>query len=260
MPKFAANLTMMFNEVSFLERFDAAAAAGFKAVEFLFPYDFEAQAIRDKLEANNLQLVLHNLPAGDWAAGDRGNAVDPSRVDEFRQGVDRAIAYATALGCTRINCLAGKAGPGQQESAQRTLVENLRYAAGKLKEVGITLLLEPINTRDIPGFFVSRSRQALEIIDAVGADNLKLQFDLYHAQVMEGDLTHTIETQFDRIAHLQLADNPGRHEPGTGEINYPFLFRRLDELKYDGWIGCEYKPLTTTTDGLGWFKPWRSDS
>ena len=260
MPKFAANLTMMFNEVSFLERFDAAAAAGFEAVEFLFPYDFEPQAIRDKLDANNLQLILHNLPAGDWGAGDRGNACDPARVGEFQQGVDRAIKYATALGCTRINCLAGKVSPDHQERARRTLVENLRYAAGRLKEAGITLLLEPINTRDIPGFFVSRSRQALEIIDDVGADNLKLQFDLYHAQVMEGDLTHTIETQFGRIAHLQLADNPGRHEPGTGEINYPFLFRRLDELKYEGWIGCEYKPLTTTTEGLGWFAPWRPGS
>lgn len=257
MPKFAANLTMMFNELPFLERFDAAAAAGFGAVEFLFPYDYPAHALRDRLDRNGLQLVLHNLPAGDWGAGERGIACDPARVGEFRQGVDRTIEYAQALGCPRVNCLAGIVAEGQHDIAQRTLIENLRHTAQQLHAVGITLLLEPVNTRDIPGFFVNRSRQALAIIDAVGADNLQLQFDLYHAQVMEGDLTHTIETQFSRIGHLQLADNPGRHEPGTGEINYPYLFRRLDELGYQGWIGCEYKPQTTTTAGLDWFAPWR---
>ena len=258
MPKFAANLTMMFNELPFLERFDAAAAAGFGAVEFLFPYDYPAQALRERLDGNGLQLVLHNLPAGDWGAGERGIACDPARVSEFRQGVDRAIEYAQALGCPRVNCLAGIVAEEWHGIARRTLIENLRHAAQQLHTAGITLLLEPVNTRDIPGFFVNRSRQALEIIDAVGADNLLLQFDLYHAQVMEGDLTHTLETQFSRIGHLQLADNPGRHEPGTGEINYPYLFRRLDELGYQGWIGCEYKPQTTTTAGLDWFAPWRS--
>lgn len=257
MPKFAANLTMMFNELPFLERFDAAAAAGFGAVEFLFPYDYPAQALRDRLDRNALQLVLHNLPAGDWGAGERGIACDPARVDEFRQGVDRAIEYAQALGCPRVNCLAGIVAERQHDIAQRTLIENLRHAAQQLRAANITLLLEPVNTRDIPGFFVSRSQQALAIIDAVGADNLQLQFDLYHAQVMEGDLTHTIETQFGRIGHLQLADNPGRHEPGTGEINYSYLFRRLDELGYQGWIGCEYKPRTSTAAGLDWFAPWR---
>ena len=260
MPKFAANLTMMFNELPFLERFDAAAAAGFGAVEFLFPYDYPAQALRDRLDGNGLKLVLHNLPAGDWGAGERGIACDPARVDEFRHGVGRAIEYAQALGCLRVNCLAGIVAERQHDIAQRTLIENLRYAAQRLRAAGITLLLEPVNTRDIPGFFVNRSQQALAIIDAVGADNLQLQFDLYHAQVMEGDLTHTIETQFSRIGHLQLADNPGRHEPGTGEINYPYLFRRLDELGYQGWIGCEYKPRTSTAAGLDWFAPWRSAS
>ena len=258
MPKFAANLTMMFNELPFLQRFDAAAAAGFSAVEFLFPYDYPAQALRDRLDGNGLTLVLHNLPAGDWAAGERGIACDPARVAEFRHGVGRAIEYAQALGCPRVNCLAGIVTERQHDIAQRTLIENLRYAAQQLQVAGITLLLEPVNTRDIPGFFVNRSQQALAIIDAVDADNLQLQFDLYHAQVMEGDLTHTIETQLSRIGHLQLADNPGRHEPGTGEINYPYLFRRLDELGYQGWIGCEYKPRTTTTAGLDWFAPWRS--
>ena len=258
MPKFAANLTMMFNELPFLQRFDAAAAAGFSAVEFLFPYDYPAQALRDRLDGNGLTLVLHNLPAGDWAAGERGIACDPARVDEFRHGVSRAIEYAQALGCPRVNCLAGIVTERQHDIAQRTLIENLRYAAQQLQVAGITLLLEPVNTRDIPGFFVSRSQQALAIIDAVDADNLQLQFDLYHAQVMEGDLTHTLETQFSRIGHLQLADNPGRHEPGTGEINYPYLFRRLDELGYQGWIGCEYKPRTSTAAGLDWFAPWRS--
>ncbi|TAL85133.1 MAG: hydroxypyruvate isomerase [Rhodanobacter sp.] len=260
MPKFSANLTMMFNELPFLERFDAAAAAGFHAVEFLFPYDYPAQTLRDQLDGHGLELVLHNLPAGDWAAGERGIACDPARIDEFRQGVARAIDYAKALDCPRVNCLAGIVAEDRRDIARRTLIENLRYAAGQLEDAGILLLLEPVNTRDIPGFFVNRSSRALEIIDAVGSDNLKLQFDLYHAQVMEGDLTHTIEAHFDRIGHLQLADNPGRHEPGTGEINYPYLFRRLDELDYQGWIGCEYKPRTTTTEGLGWFAPWRSDA
>jgi hydroxypyruvate isomerase len=260
MPKFAANLTMMFNELPFLERFAAAAAAGFSAVEFLFPYDYPAQALRDRLDENGLKLVLHNLPAGNWGAGERGIACDPARVDEFRQGVGRAIEHAQALDCPRVNCLAGIVAEGDHAIAQRTLIDNLRYAAQQLGAAGITLLLEPVNTRDIPGFFVNRSQQALAIIDAVGTDNLQLQFDLYHAQVMEGDLTRTIETQFSRIGHLQLADNPGRHEPGTGEINFSYLFGRLDELGYQGWIGCEYKPLASTTAGLDWFAPWRSAS
>ncbi len=256
MPRFAANLTMMFTETAFLQRFAAASEAGFEAVEFLFPYAFEASRIAGELAAHRLQLVLHNLPAGDWDGGERGIACHPSRVGEFRSGVARAIEYATALRCPRVNCLAGIAPPGESlELVLSTLVENLRYAAGELQRAGIELLLEPVNTRDVPGFFVSRTDQALAVLDLVGSDNLRLQFDIYHAQVMEGDLARSIEAGLERIGHLQVADNPGRHEPGTGEINYPYLFARLDALGYAGWIGCEYKPAAATEAGLGWLSP-----
>ncbi len=259
MPKFAANLTMMFTELPFLERFAAAARAGFTDVEFLFPYDLEASRIAHALGSNGLSLVLHNLPAGDWAGGERGIACLPGRVDEFRAGVARAIGYARALGCPRVNCLAGLLANGADaREARSTLVTNLRFAAAELEAAGIGLLLEPVNTRDAPGFLVSRNRDALAIMDDVGSDNLKLQFDIYHTQVMDGDLARTFEAALPRIGHVQLADNPGRHEPGTGEINYPYLFGRLDELGYAGWIGCEYKPRTTTEAGLGWFAPYRS--
>ena len=259
MPKFAANLTMMFTELPFLERFAAAARAGFSGVEFLFPYDFEVKHLAEALALNRLSLVLHNLPAGNWAAGERGIACLPDRVDEFRAGVARAITYATSLGCPRVNCLAGLLASGADpQKARATLVANLRFAADELKAAGIALLLEPVNTRDVPGFFVSRHRDALAIMDEVGSDNLTLQFDIYHTQVMEGDLVRSIEASLARIGHVQLADNPGRHEPGTGEINYPVLFRHLDELGYAGWVGCEYKPRTTTDAGLDWFAPYRS--
>ena len=259
MPKFAANLTMMFTELPFLDRFAAAAGAGFKAVEFLFPYDFDKKQIAELLTGNGLTLVLHNLPAGNWAAGERGIGCHPTRVAEFRDGVERAIEYATTLSCPRVNCLAGILPEGvSADAARETLVENLRYAAAKLESANILLLLEPVNSRDIPGFFVDRTRPALEIIRDVASANLKLQYDIYHAQVLEGDLARTIETEFEHIGHIQLADNPGRHEPGTGEINYPYLFRRIDELGYTGWIGCEYKPRTTTTAGLGWLEPYHA--
>lgn len=253
MAKFAANLSMLFTEVDFLDRFKAAADAGFKGVEYLFPYDFTAVEIKERLDANGLTQVLHNLPAGDWGAGERGIACHPDRVEEFREGVDRAIDYATTLGCKQVNCLAGIKPDGvSAEDAHRTLVENLRYAAEKLKAADILLLAEPINTRDIPGFFLNRTEQALALFDEVGNDNLKLQYDIYHMQIMEGNLASTMEKHLARIAHVQLADNPGRHEPGTGEINYPFLFSHLERLGYDGWIGCEYKPKATTSEGLGW--------
>jgi hydroxypyruvate isomerase len=253
MPKFAANLSMLFTEENFLDRFQAAADAGFKGVEYLFPYDFEPAEIKERLDTHGLTQVLHNLPAGDWGAGERGIACHPDRVEEFRVGVDKAIEYATALGCKQVNCLTGIQPQGvSDEQARQTLVDNLRFAAGKLKAAGILLVAEPVNTRDIPGFFLNRSEQALAIFDEVGSDNLKLQYDIYHMQIMEGDLAPTIETHLARIAHVQLADNPGRHEPGTGEINYPFLFAHLDRLGYDGWIGCEYKPTSTTLEGLGW--------
>ncbi|MFQ3789197.1 hydroxypyruvate isomerase [Halomonas sp. A29] len=253
MPKFAANLSMLFTEEDFLDRFQAAAEAGFKGVEYLFPYDYTAAELKALLDEHGLVQVLHNLPAGDWGAGERGIACHPDRVEEFRAGVEQAIDYATVLGCQQVNCLAGIQPQGVSlEQARRTLVENLRYAAEKLEAAGILLLAEPINTRDIPGFFLNRTEQALSIFDEVGSGNLKLQYDIYHMQVMEGDLAPTIEKHLHRIAHVQLADNPGRHEPGTGEINYPFLFAHLDRLGYDGWIGCEYKPAATTKEGLGW--------
>jgi hydroxypyruvate isomerase len=257
MPKFAANLTMLYNELGFLDRFDAAAAAGFRAVEFLFPYAFPTAEIGERLARNRLSLVLHNLPAGNWEAGERGIACHPDRVGEFQDGVGQAIAYAKALGVPQLNCLAGILPKGAvPETARRTLVANLVFAAGKLKGEGLRLLIEPINTFDIPGFFLSGTRQALDIIAATGADNLFVQYDIYHMQRMEGELANTIRTNLARIGHLQLADNPGRNEPGTGEINYPFLFRHVDALGYDGWIGCEYKPATTTAAGLSWIAPY----
>jgi hydroxypyruvate isomerase len=228
-------------------------------VEFLFPYAFTKAEVKAALEANNLAVVLHNLPAGNWDAGERGIACDPARTAEFRAGVATAIAYATALGCPKLNCLAGIVAPEHQEIARATLIDNLRFAAAALAEAGLILLLEPVNTRDIPGFFVNRTAQGLAIIETVGAPNLLLQYDIYHSQVMEGDLARTIEANFTRIGHLQLADNPGRHEPGTGEINYEYLFRRIDDLGYRGWIGCEYKPAGTTQAGLGWMKRYTAE-
>jgi hydroxypyruvate isomerase len=243
---------MLFNEVGFLDRFDAAAKAGFKGVEYLFPYDFKADEIVAKLKANNLTQVLHNLPAGSWGGGERGIAVLPDRVDEFKAGVDKAIEYATALGCKQVNCLAGIAKDVDPKKAHETFVANLKFAAPKLKAAGIKLLIEAINTRDIPGFFLTSTKQALKVIDEVGSDNLFVQYDIYHMQIMEGDLAKTMEANLSKIAHIQLADNPGRNEPGTGEINYPFLFDYIDKLGYSGWIGCEYKPKTETVAGLGW--------
>ena len=258
MPKFAANLTMLFNELDFPERFAAAARAGFAGVEFLFPYAYDKALLAEKLREHDLTLVLHNLPAGDWAAGERGIACLPERVNEFQAGVGQAIEYATALGCRQINCLAGlMPEAADPQTLRETLIENLRFAAPRLADAGIALLLEPVNTRDVPGFFVNRTAQALEIIEAVGSDNLFLQYDIYHSQVMEGNLAPTIERHLKKIRHVQLADNPGRHEPGTGEIRYDFLFDFLDRLGYGGWIGCEYKPAADTQAGLGWFAPFR---
>ena len=244
---------MLFTEVAFLDRFERAAEAGFKAVEFLFPYAHAAEEIRQRLVAQDLTLVLHNLPAGDWDAGERGIACLPDRVDEFRAGVARGIEYAQALGVRQLNCLAGKAPAGiGADRLRRTFVDNLRYAAEEFRQVGLRLLIEPINTYDIPGFFLARTSDAASILDDVGADNLFIQYDIYHAQRMEGELAATLRKHLARIGHVQLADNPGRNEPGSGEISYPFLFSFLDRIGYDGWIGCEYKPATTTAAGLGW--------
>jgi len=255
MPRFAANLTMLFNELAFLDRFEAAANAGFKGVEYLFPYGYDAAALAERLDRLQLVQVLHNLPAGDWEKGERGIACHPDRVGEFQDGVGRAIDYARLLGCKQVNCLAGVQPAGADADAvHRTFVENLRFAADKLKGAGIRLLIEPVNTRDIPGFHLNRTEQAIAILDEVGSDNLFLQYDIYHAQRMEGELANTIERHLARIAHIQLADNPGRNEPGTGEINYPWLLRHIDRLGYDGWIGCEYKPAADTRAGLGWIQ------
>jgi len=253
MPKFAANLTMLFTELDFLARFAAAARCGFTTVEYLFPYAYPKDQLAETLRKHNLTQVLHNLPAGNWDAGERGIACHIDRVSEFQDGVDRAIDYARALGCKQINCLAGIA--PESVSPRRTreiFVSNLNFAAPRLAEHGIKLLIEPINTFDMPGFFLSTSAQALDIMREAGEPNLYLQYDVYHMQMMEGNLATTIKQNLARIAHIQVADVPGRHEPGTGEINYPFLFQHLDSIGYQGWIGCEYKPLAKTEDGLGW--------
>ncbi len=258
MPRFAANLTMLFTERPFLDRFAAAAEAGFEAVEYLFPYAYEANALAERLRANGLVQALFNLPAGDWEAGERGVACHPDRIEEFREGVAKAIEYAAALGCRRLNCLAGIAPEGVEEAALRaTFVDNLRYAADALARAGLTLLIEPINTQDVPGFYLSRTDQAAAILDAVGADNLMIQYDAYHAQIMEGNLAETLARHSARIGHIQIAEVPGRHEPGTGEIDYRFLFAHLDRIGYGGWVGCEYKPAAGTAEGLGWFAPYR---
>jgi hydroxypyruvate isomerase len=259
MPKFDANLTFLFNELPFLDRFAAARKAGFVGVEYMSPYEESKAEIAARLKDNGLTQVLFNLPVGDWGKGERGFAIMPGRDDEFKRGVAKAIEYADALGCKQINCLAGLTPKDSDHAALRkALLNNLSYGASELGKAGIRLLIEPCNTRDMAGFFLSRTNQALEIIKEVGSDNLYVQYDIYHMQIMEGDLARTIETNLSRIAHLQLADNPGRNEPGTGEINYPFLFAHLDKIGYSGWIGCEYRPRTTTADGLGWFSALRT--
>ena len=257
MPNFCANLTLLYNEHPFIERFGAAARAGFKGVEYLFPYEHDKTLLAKQLHEHGLVQVLHNLPAGNWAEGERGIACHPDRVGEFQDGIGLALEYAGALGCKQLNCLAGLCPADVPDARQRTtFVANLKFAALKLKESGIKLLIEPINTRDIPGFYLTHTRQALDIIEEVGSDNLFLQYDIYHMQIMEGDLARTIQAHLALIPHMQLADNPGRNEPGTGEINYPFLFEHIDRIGYQGWIGCEYKPKTTTEAGLTWARSY----
>jgi hydroxypyruvate isomerase len=258
MPRFSANISMMFTEHDFLDRFAAAAADGFPAVEYVSPYEHAPEVVAEALAANGLAQALFNLPAGDWAGGERGIGCLPDRVEEFRASVATAIRYGRALSCPKINCLAGIAPAGVEAAAlEATLVANLKYAAPRLADAGIKLLLEPINLRDIPGFYVSTTHHAERLLDAVGSDNLFIQYDIYHTQVMQGDLIPTYARLRDRIAHIQIADNPGRNEPGTGEINYGFVLPELDRLGYDGFIGCEYKPRAGTTAGLGWMTPYR---
>ncbi len=257
MIRFSANLTMLFTEVDFLQRFERAAKAGFKAVEYMFPYSWEKGELAEYLKRYGLRQVLFNLPAGHWADGERGIACLADREGEFRDGVGQAIEYAKALECSLVNCLVCKAPAESPEKARRTLVGNLRFAASALEKEKIRLLVEPLNPLDVPGFYLYGTNDALQLIEEVGHPNLWLQYDIYHMQIMEGNLMRTIEANIGRIAHIQVADNPGRHEPGTGEINFPNIFRFLDRLGYDGWIGCEYKPLGSTEEGLGWMKPYQ---
>ena len=254
MPRLAANLSLLFTEHPFLERFSAAAAAGFRYVEYQFPYAWRADEVADAARRAGVQVVLHNLPAGDMAAGERGIACLPGREADFRAGVEQAIGYAKAAGCPRLNCLAGLASADRAHFA--TLVANVRYAARRLAEVGVALVLEPINTRTVPGFFLTGSRQAIDVLDAAGEGNAALQYDVFHMQIMEGDLAATLERLLARIGHIQIADVPARHEPGTGEINFPFLLAHLDALGYGGWVGCEYNPRGDTVEGLTWARPY----
>lgn len=257
MPKFSANLSMLFKEVDFLDRFELAARAGFKAVEFMFPYEWDKNELKRRLTEHNLELVLHNLPPGDWSAGERGLACLPGRVNEFRDGIGRAIEYATALGCPRVNCLAGiPPATLSDEERRRTLVSNVRYAAEETRKAGLVLMVEALNSFDMPGFCLNTTRDALDLIEQVGHPNLFIQYDVYHMQMMEGQLIKTMRENLSAIAHIQIADVPGRHEPGTGEINFDNLFRALDDMGYEGWIGCEYIPAGQTEAGLGWIRKY----
>jgi 2-dehydrotetronate isomerase len=252
-PKFAANLSFIFQEVGFLDRFAAAAACGFKAVEYLTPYDHPPEVIAERLNRHGLEQALFNMPPGDWAAGERGIGALPGREEEFRAGINTALEYAKATRCRILHAMAGVLPAGQDRAAaERTYIANLRHAADRLAAENLTLVIEPINTRDIPGYILNTTAQAMAIIERVGRANLKLQLDLYHVQIMEGDLAQRIRTLAGHYPHVQIAGNPGRHEPDVGEINYPFLFDLLDEIGYSGWIGCEYRPKGETRAGLGW--------
>jgi 2-dehydrotetronate isomerase len=258
MPKFAANLSMMFNELPFLERFGAAADAGFKAVEYLFPYEFPAELIAEQLEKHALKNVLFNLPPGNWAAGERGTTCLPGREEEFRAGVATAIEYAKQLNTTNIHAMAGVVPQGATRPHARAIyIANLHFAAAELAKHGMSLLIEAINTRDMPGFFLNKQAEAHNILQEVGAKNLMMQMDLYHMQVMEGDLAVKLSKYAQRCGHVQVAGVPKRNEPDTGEVSYAFLYHHLDEIGYNGWIGYEYRPAGKTLDGLGWLKQFQ---
>ncbi len=258
MPKFAANLSMMFNEVPFLDRFAAARAAGFEAVEFLFPYDFPAAEIAQRLRDNGLQNVLFNAPPGDWNAGERGMACLPERRAEFRDGIKRALEYSAALGCPRLHVMAGLAPAGaKRDTLLATYAANLDFAAEQCGKAGVKPVIEPINHRDIPGFFLNTTDEAVAVIEALGPERVGLQFDLYHCQVTEGDVTRRAQELLPFIAHMQVADTPGRNEPGTGEVRWDFVFDAIDAMGFRGWIGCEYRPKGETLAGLGWMQKYR---
>ena len=258
MPRFAANLTLLFNEVPFLDRFDAAGRAGFRAVEFVSPYDHPPEEVARAARDAGVEVALFNLPPGDWARGDRGMACDPDRAAEFRDGLARALAYAGVLSCPRLHAMAGIRPAGlPDEAARAAWMAAIRLAARAVATEGRTLLVEGINTRDMPGYFLTGSRQGFELIAEAGEPNLHYLYDVYHMQIMEGDLARTIERRLPGIGHVQIADVPGRNEPGTGEVSFPFLLRLLDRLGYRGLVGCEYRPLAGTVAGLGWMKEFR---
>lgn len=257
MPKLAANISLMFTEVDFLDRFKAAADVGFKAVECVFPYAYAAAEVKRRLDDSGLILVKFNLPPGDQKAGDFGLAALPGRESAFRKSVDEAIEYARVLDCHHLHALAGVVPEeGDQKACRATYLENIGFAAATLAEHGIRLLIEAVNTRDFPGYYLAHSATALEVIRTVASRNLFLQYDIYHAQIMEGHLAETIRANIDVIKHFQIAGVPGRHEPDVGEINYRFLIDLIDSLGYDDWIGCEYHPRAGTVEGLGWAKAY----
>lgn len=257
MKRFAANLSMMFTELPFMERFAAAAAAGFSGIEFLFPYECKPDDLAAALERYNLTQALFNLPPGDWEAGERGLAALPGRETEFRDSVDRALEYATKLNCARVHAMAGLATDGvSREDMKATYIDNLRFAAKRLADHDVQLLVEPINTRDMPGYFLNHQRDAHALVQAIGEPNLFVQMDFYHTQIMDGDVWMTYQRYRDKIGHIQIAGVPDRHEPDSGELDYSWLLDKVDGDGYSGWIGCEYRPSTTTTAGLGWLDSW----
>lgn len=257
MPKFAANLSLMYNEHGFLDRFAAAAKDGFRAVEFLFPYGVEAVDLSARLRDNGLLQVLFNCPPGDWEAGERGIATLPGREEEFRRSIEHALQYAQTLNTTHLHVMAGLIQPGQERARQHAVyLDNLAYAAQQAAMHGVTILIEPINRRDIPGYFLNRQDEAQEICRQVSALNLKVQFDVYHCQIVEGDVSMTMRRDIAGIGHMQIAGVPERHEPDIGELHYPYLFQLMDDLGYDGWVGCEYRPKAGTSEGLGWLRAW----
>jgi hydroxypyruvate isomerase len=255
MPRLAANLSMMFPEIPFLDRFEAAAKAGFQAVEFLFPYEFPAAEIRRRLDAAGLRQILFNMPPGDWSAGERGLTALPGRQRQFRDGVKLALDYAAALDCKLVHPMAGVP-PADTPflTASSVYAANLAWAVELSGPAGVKLVIEPINHRDMPGFHLNTMAQGAAVVEAIGRDRLGLQFDIYHCQITEGDVTKRIEALLAIIAHIQLADVPGRNEPGTGEIGWDYVFPRIDALGYQGWIGCEYRPAGDTVAGLSWRK------
>ncbi|WP_158745902.1 2-oxo-tetronate isomerase [Acidisphaera sp. L21] len=255
MPRFCANLSMMFNEHPFLDRFAAASKAGFTAVEFLFPYDHTPAEIRARLDDNGLEQILFNMPPGDWAAGERGTASLVGRTVEFRDGVKKALEYAAVFGTKRLHCMAGMLPAGvAYDTAASLYAANLAWACELARQAGVLVVIEPINHRDMPGFFLNTTGQGAAVVEAIGRDRLALLFDIYHCQITEGDVTSRMAKLLPLIGHIQIADVPARNEPGTGEINWKFVFQRMDAIGYDGWVGCEYRPAGDTIAGLTWIK------